>query len=527
MIYFSPEDLEFVATKGGPNPPTQRMTIFNFGGGVLKWSISDNADWLSLAPESGKSKNAYYTDVVFATVDITGLEPGDYEAEISIKNNNKVEQIFYSTLTVKDEGSGGEVAPALINFENPISYNIYARPDAFSVIDLNKDGNLDIAVVASKNNKSQLIIFSGDGQGGFEKVKQYESGINSIDLATGDFNGDGITDISVANFGKIKPLTGSKYGGETGEISGYELVMFYGKGQKFKYDKEIIEDRSWPVSLHAADLNNDGTDELIVLEGNEKKLSLIEGGSYTPFDLVFYNYKKGEMEKTLITTANYSYPFVKSISDPFLVEDFDNDGYKDVLSFLSKSLFFNNQGKKNISFTKELVQGKNALISIMKTCGDFNNDGLQDIITAGSNSIPKGYIKILTGNGDGSFSVTKYLPGCLSEGLVNTYVYSGMRMFSDDLDGNGNLDFIFPLSNIEYYNEETACGDLKDKYGTWLVSAFGDGEGGFVNSPLEFHEELLGMIPMAVTGGDFNKDGKIDLAVIGNNTNKLAIFIQK
>jgi len=78
-IGYSPTSFSFTATQGGSNPPNQSLNITNIGGGTLSWSISDNANWLSLSPTSGTNSGT-----VTLSVNIAGLTAGNYNATITI-----------------------------------------------------------------------------------------------------------------------------------------------------------------------------------------------------------------------------------------------------------------------------------------------------------------------------------------------------------------------------------------------------------------------------------------------------------
>jgi hypothetical protein len=50
--------------------------------GILKWKIQCDEDWVTLSPDHGQT-----TQTVTVTVDRTGLDPGEYEALVTIVNN--------------------------------------------------------------------------------------------------------------------------------------------------------------------------------------------------------------------------------------------------------------------------------------------------------------------------------------------------------------------------------------------------------------------------------------------------------
>jgi uncharacterized membrane protein YphA (DoxX/SURF4 family) len=81
-ITYSPSGFSFTATKGGSNPSSQTLEIWNSGNGTLNWSVSEDATWLSLDPISGSSTGEH--DAVTVSVNISGMDAGDYNATITI-----------------------------------------------------------------------------------------------------------------------------------------------------------------------------------------------------------------------------------------------------------------------------------------------------------------------------------------------------------------------------------------------------------------------------------------------------------
>jgi hypothetical protein len=82
IIAFNPKRFTFSATEGGANPASQILEIWNAGPRTLEWSVSDNADWLSLSPTNGSSTGE--KDEVSISVDVAGMSAGDYSAAITI-----------------------------------------------------------------------------------------------------------------------------------------------------------------------------------------------------------------------------------------------------------------------------------------------------------------------------------------------------------------------------------------------------------------------------------------------------------
>jgi len=84
VIAFDPTSLSFSATEGGANPADQTLDVWNSGADTLDWSISDDADWLSLSPETGSSIGPADITEVTVSVDMTGMSAGSYNATITI-----------------------------------------------------------------------------------------------------------------------------------------------------------------------------------------------------------------------------------------------------------------------------------------------------------------------------------------------------------------------------------------------------------------------------------------------------------
>jgi hypothetical protein len=128
--------------------------------------------------------------------------------------------------------------------------------------------------------------------------------------------------------------------------------------------------------------------------------------------------------------------------------------------------------------------------------GDFNGDGRLDLVVALCCST----VGILLGNGDGSFKApVEYATG---NGPLSVAV--------GDFNGDGKLDLVTA-------NE----GDGKSD-GTVSV-LLGKGDGTF-----QTHMDYpAGVAPWSVAVGDFNGDGKLDLAVANSYSNTVSILLGK
>jgi hypothetical protein len=116
---------------------------------------------------------------------------------------------------------------------------------------------------------------------------------------------------------------------------------------------------------------------------------------------------------------------------------------------------------------------------------DFNNDGKPDIAVANAG---EDTLSVIINSGNGNFSSTlNYKVG-----------FNPWRVIALDLNSDGNIDLVTVNS--------TSGSNLCD-----ITVLLGNGAGGFPSVT----NYSVGPTPVAIAHGDFNHDGKIDLAVSG------------
>lgn len=87
VITVNPDGFSFSADEGGANPASRRLTITNSGGGILKWTVSADVNWLSVSPTNA---NVPSGTNVFASVsvNVSGLSAGVYNGTIILTAPN-------------------------------------------------------------------------------------------------------------------------------------------------------------------------------------------------------------------------------------------------------------------------------------------------------------------------------------------------------------------------------------------------------------------------------------------------------
>jgi len=136
-IWYNPTSFTFTATEGGASPVSQSLWLRNDGDGTLTWSVSDDADWLSLAPLSGTS--AGEMDEAVLSVDIGGMSAGSYSATITIEaaGATNTPQTAPVSLTINPPPGPPEIwyNPTSFTFTateggaNPVSQSLWLRND--------------------------------------------------------------------------------------------------------------------------------------------------------------------------------------------------------------------------------------------------------------------------------------------------------------------------------------------------------------------------------------------------------------
>ncbi len=93
-IKLTPTQFSFAAQQNSTNPPGQNLNIANIGQGVLNWTATKNASWLTLSGYSGTAPSN-----VTVTVDNTGLVAGVYVDSIAIADPTATNSPQYARVT--------------------------------------------------------------------------------------------------------------------------------------------------------------------------------------------------------------------------------------------------------------------------------------------------------------------------------------------------------------------------------------------------------------------------------------------
>ena len=446
-------------------------------------------------------------------------------------------------------------------FLNLPQYDNGVKLSAFRQGDVNHDGKTDIVGIRSpESNSFSVTVLLGNGTGGFEApLNTPISGIDNVELGQfllRDFNGDGKLDVAV--FGKD-------------HVTGVNVVaVMLGNGDgTFQAPREtpsgslFTPNEPEMVTIAAADFNGDGKLDIAYLGGgisvmlghgdgsfsppvtsstapdggsiavadfnNDKKIDLAiagEGGGGVFLQLGNGN---GTFQPPKLVDSNGSWPLVAA--------DLNGDGNLDLVS----------GGGLGITVTVLLGDGTGHFPTAHYYQGpwtqatfavqDLNGDGHLDIALLGNLNSPS-FLTILLNNGDGSFTLGKTYNG---DGTP-----PGAGLLAADLNGDDKTDLAFGnaaggVSVLIGNGNGTFKGNFALNLGT--NGGAGDLRAGELNGdlkpdliPVPFQGQALlgngdgtftvtsggnchGLSTVAV--GDFNNDGKLDLAGNTVNTNNV------
>jgi FG-GAP-like repeat/Putative Ig domain len=246
-----------------------------------------------------------------------------------------------------------------------------------------------------------------------------------------------------------------------------------------------------PYSAYAAvvaDFNGDSKPDLAV-EGVFSLAILLGNGDGT------FSAASGS-PINLISPSQASDP----IASGLVLGDFNNDGKID-LAVLDSGYSTDNVplflGNGDGTFTPSSAPGTtNAMTGCSIAPADFNHDGNLDL--AVGNGIYGG-VSILLGYGDAAFNL-------VSPPSTPAPVFTGCSVAVGDFNGDGILDMAIP-----------------DSTDNTVTIFLGDGDGTFTQatgSPISISGG-----PSAIAVGDFNGDGKLDLAITNGSTNTVTILL--
>ncbi len=386
------------------------------------------------------------------SVSFTPLVASSRTAEVFVYSDD-----VYYTNAVYQFRIRGECDPA--NLFADIQAGI--RPASSSAMawgDFNNDGLADLAVCGNDGSERFTSLYMNLGGGSFSNINAGLSGVDSGQLAWGDFNNDGWLDLAVSGISASGPLTAIFRNNGDGTFSNINagLTGLYAGG------------------LAWGDLDNDGDLDLFV-------------SGYTLSGSASLLYRNNGDET--FTSVNTAIPALRDGQAAWL--DADRDGWQDLLVSGQAStgrithLYRNSSGVLTNQANLGLAGVSHGGFAI----ADFNNDGNSDVAMTGYGT--NGMLSSVYRYSGGS-SLYAIMPATLEP------LWLG-RATAGDLSNNGWMDLM-------------TTGEGSG--GVRATRLYMNNGGSFSN--------LASAIPdlrvSSMAFGDFDNDGDLDISVAGLST---------
>ncbi|HET6217415.1 MAG TPA: FG-GAP-like repeat-containing protein [Acidobacteriaceae bacterium] len=507
-------------------PGAFSTTAGDFNGDGIVDLVSANQGNNTVSVVLGKVDGGFNAPVSYATGPApTAVVSGDFNndgiLDLAVTDGNCAYQEAAPALYVL-VCDAGTVSILLGNgdgsFQPPLDYATGKNPSALAAADFNGDGKLDLAMVNLEDGTVSVLLGRGDGSFQPQVVYQVPSAQN---LVIGDFNNDHKLDLVVSgvtvstllgngdgtfqaplNYGVSSQLQGSALAAADFNLDG--KLDLYADGGLFlgNGDGTFVLHASYAVpngaaSATATDLNNDGKPDVVV--AGQSGVSILLGNGDGSFQ----------------TAVKYAEPYY---STEVLAADVNGDGRLDLAvansgcatPFSCSATASAATGPASISLLLGLGDGsfvggtqypiQAASLQMQVISADFNGDGKPDFAVDAPYSVATTELVVYLGNGDGTL-----------QAQISTTVPSNGAIAAADLNGDGKADIAMVYTNCT----QGAC---LPGYAAVLIS---NGDGTF-QPPVPY---ATGLQPGSLVIGDFNGDGKPDLATSNSASNNISILL--
>jgi hypothetical protein len=363
---------------------------------------------------------------------------GDGKADLALATQTATSDDM-TLLLGNGNGTFQNPVTTVTDTSSPIGFAFWGGGQSLiSTADFNGDGRLDLVVVNNKDLRvpfgrgsfirspapGTVSVLLGNGDGTFLPVRNLATGSGSQSVAVGDFNGDGRPDFAVSNDSQdiLSVFTNAGGGNFSSSFANLGFISPY---------------------VVAGDFNGDGVTDLAL----PTNTNALQGGIVAGVKVL-----NGQVGGTLQAGPTYALGLGLSA-----VGDFNGDGHLDLAGIVGNGLGSSgiqpwlNNGNGSFAAPSFIPAGGVTLTS--QATGDFNGDGIPDLVTASTGQVQLGL-------GDGRFGDTTTLA-----------MLNGSTVAAVDADGSGTLDVV--VGNPAYPTGQVAAWFNSHGYDNRTASAVG------------------------------------------------------
>jgi hypothetical protein len=225
------------------------------GDGLPDMVTSDGLVWLNTT--SGGAISYSQSPSLDVTASVTAADVnGDGKPDlIEAPGSNQVEVLINTT----------QPGDSSISFAPAVYFDTGNGTVMVTTADVNADGMPDLVLACSADNTVEVLLNTttpGDTTVTFSNFSSFAAGTNLRWIATGDFNGDGLTDIVALNDWDDTVSVMLNTTSVGGNVPGFIAQQVFDVG-------------NWPNMVTTADVNGDGKADIVVANNGENELSVL------------------------------------------------------------------------------------------------------------------------------------------------------------------------------------------------------------------------------------------------------------
>lgn len=458
---------------------------------------------------------------------LPGLANGTFGNAVSFATSPKpravavgpIDNIFVTDIvTCSSDGGAGKVNVFFGiggTFQPSGTYNVGSDPHDIALGDFNLDGKQDI--VTANTGSNNVTVLLNDGAGGFPVSNPYAAGLSPRSIAVTDFNLDGKPDLALAS-----------------AASGLNLLLNNGDGS-FAPPVNFAMGQN-PFGVAAGHFNSDGLIDVATANNGDGTISvrlnqtvpLLTFATPTPLPVI-------SKPRSIAAFSRFGKPALA-------VTNNDSNNSRVSVLYGVKSFSGDYVGNFGAPTNYPLISGS---IAEQVVVGNLGQIGLPSLVVTIPNA---NRVAILLGNSDDAFQPPFFkevglFPRSLtladfnSDGTLDIGTANRESGTISILTGNADRTFQnaftvpavltaepqFIVSgdfNADGKSDLATCNSGPPEHNKVNV-LLGNGNGTF--QPINVY--AVGLNPTFMTTGDLNNDGKLDLAVSNSDDNKVSVLL--